>query len=106
MDGRLGRREPVAQPATSEDKELPHFADLTFGYGGSSHVAGGGGPYQPSRAGVLLSSSVVVNGSRSLLSFREHLFVGNWVNRGNEASLYSTLSRLKLFSAICQKYCK
>jgi hypothetical protein len=39
--------------------------------GASSHVAGRGGTYQPIRAGILLSSSVVVDGSRSLLSFRE-----------------------------------
>ncbi len=39
--------------------------------GASRHLAGGGGTYQPIRAGVLLSSSVIVDGSRSLLSFRE-----------------------------------
>jgi hypothetical protein len=39
--------------------------------GASSLLAGGGGTYQPIRAGVLLSSSVIVDGSRSLLSFRE-----------------------------------
>jgi hypothetical protein len=40
--------------------------------GASSHVAGGSRTYRPIRAGVLLSSSVIVDGSRSLLSFLEY----------------------------------